>query len=356
MKPLLIIPAVALVAALASLHPRLAPQPAPATGSSSAVTLNNPALQNAPAVKECDLLAAHPDDALRRAPGVNDKELIPALAIPACEAALQTLPQEPRLLFQLGRAHIVSRSPTQAEPYLQQAAAAGYKPAMFYLAENILFTYWTSANTEQLQTAHQWLSTAKDDFEPAATRLHQLTFNRENFQNPVIVEAFYRDDLEPLQGSRALVAHYARGFDKALSMDFSPYGQTCRVMVNAAIQRDLASAAAGDPANFAYGLVNDGIQLVARVVLRFLDPVWRGDAQKYFDYLESLGERDGHVLAHGWGCSAPVTREVYAGLVHFARSATPLANYLKTMLDGHPKTVFLTAGPAADASAGQPTQ
>jgi hypothetical protein len=346
MKPLLLIPAVGVLAAVATLHPKLAPPPAGVTAQADASRPPDPALQNAPQVKECDQLAAHPDDPQRRAPGVADKELIPALAIPACEAALGILPQEPRLRFQLGRAHIVAKRSADAEPHLQQAAAASYKPAMFYLAENILFTYWTSAETTQLQAAHQWLTTAKDDFEPAATRLHQLTFDRQGFQSPVIVEAFYNDQIDQLQGSRALVAFYARGFDKAIAMDFSPYGQACRVMANAAIQRDLAAAAAGDPANIGYGLLNDGVKLVAGVVLKFLDPVWRGDPQKYFDYLESLGERDGHYLAHSWGCSAPVTRDVYAGLVHFARTPNPLGNYLKTMLDGHPKTLFLTSGPS----------
>ena len=55
---------------------------------------------------DCDRLAAHPDPALRVAgvAGVYLEEIDSAMAIGACEAAVASVPQEPRFRFQLGRA------------------------------------------------------------------------------------------------------------------------------------------------------------------------------------------------------------------------------------------------------------
>jgi TPR repeat protein len=58
----------------------------------------------APMVHDCDRLAAHPNDPSKVGIGLPWEKLEPALAIPACELALETAPDELRYRFQLGRA------------------------------------------------------------------------------------------------------------------------------------------------------------------------------------------------------------------------------------------------------------
>ena len=86
----------------------------------------NPALaqsagQDAP-VTDCDKYAANSLDPQRKAPGVNLVELNPALAMPACESAVQKYPDSARFMYQLGRAH--QRSDNDA------TAALWYRTAM----------------------------------------------------------------------------------------------------------------------------------------------------------------------------------------------------------------------------------
>src|SRR5262249_29456500 len=63
-----------------------------------------PSNQSVP-VTECDQLAASPFDANAVAPGVDAGGIEHARAVPACEEAVATYPESPRLRFQLGRAY-----------------------------------------------------------------------------------------------------------------------------------------------------------------------------------------------------------------------------------------------------------
>lgn len=82
---------------------------------------------------ECDRLAAHPDDPFRLAPGVSTSVMDRPAAIRACRAELAKSAGNPRLAYQLGRALTYDGRVTEALPYLEQSASAGYPQSLFVL-------------------------------------------------------------------------------------------------------------------------------------------------------------------------------------------------------------------------------
>src|SRR5712671_5940399 len=58
-----------------------------------------------PPVTACDTLTAHELDPQRKADGISFEKINPAVAIPACETAVNEFPDNDRLIFQLGRAY-----------------------------------------------------------------------------------------------------------------------------------------------------------------------------------------------------------------------------------------------------------
>ena len=85
---------------------------------------------------ECDRLAGSPTDPNRVGEGIGLYGIEPAEAIAACEKALASDPQNPHLLFNLGRAHdaasLVDKEPDQkaeAGRNFKAAADQGYPAA-----------------------------------------------------------------------------------------------------------------------------------------------------------------------------------------------------------------------------------
>jgi TPR repeat protein len=81
------------------------------------------------AVADCDRLAASPDDPQRAAPPVYSAKLDAAAAIRACDDAVKSQPDNPRLLFQLGRALDWNRQFALARAYYGAASDRNYAPA-----------------------------------------------------------------------------------------------------------------------------------------------------------------------------------------------------------------------------------
>jgi TPR repeat protein len=92
----------------------------------------------------CDLLAAHPDDPNRVAPGRERAEIAKdyAGAIVACEAAVARDPENPRLRYQLARVLGYSGQGKLAMPHREQAIAGRYPQALFVNG----FLYLTGQN------------------------------------------------------------------------------------------------------------------------------------------------------------------------------------------------------------------
>jgi len=82
-------------------------------------------------VTGCDLLAAHPDDPYKVAPGLKQSQIDLPTAIGACLAAVARDPENPRLNYQLGRVYGYSGQGEKATPYRDAALAADYPQALF---------------------------------------------------------------------------------------------------------------------------------------------------------------------------------------------------------------------------------
>jgi TPR repeat protein len=81
----------------------------------------------------CDVLAAHPDDPLKVAPGVRQSQVDLPTAIAACEAAVARDPENPRLRYQLGRTYGYSGQGEKAGVHRDAAVAANYPQALFVI-------------------------------------------------------------------------------------------------------------------------------------------------------------------------------------------------------------------------------
>lgn len=75
---------------------------------------------------ECDLQAGHPSDPERLSPGVPYEFLRPSVAIPACRAALEKDPGNPRIMTELARALLKAGEYDEALELNHKAADMGY--------------------------------------------------------------------------------------------------------------------------------------------------------------------------------------------------------------------------------------
>ena len=94
----------------------------------AATSLSTPAL-----VARCDLLASHPSDPDRVTSGVESADVDMRAAETACLLAHQAAPEHARTAYHLGRVIHYQKRHAQALPYLEKAAAAGYRQSIFVL-------------------------------------------------------------------------------------------------------------------------------------------------------------------------------------------------------------------------------
>jgi tetratricopeptide (TPR) repeat protein len=116
-------------------------------GSARAAGLPQPTFDKSKFSQEptaCDLLAAHPDDPNRVAPGRERAEIAKdyAGAIAACESAVARDPENPRLRYQLARVLGYSGQGKLAMPHREKAIAGRYPQALFVNG----FLYLTGQN------------------------------------------------------------------------------------------------------------------------------------------------------------------------------------------------------------------
>ena len=101
---------------------------------------------------ECDRLCGSPTDPQRVGPGIGLYGIDPVQAIPACEKALTEDLNNPRLLFNLGRAH-EARSIVEHLPDETAAAVQSYKAAadLSYPAAQVVAAqlYWYGIGLQQ---------------------------------------------------------------------------------------------------------------------------------------------------------------------------------------------------------------
>lgn len=97
----------------------------------SAETLQWDASKYSQEITPCDRAASHPSDPNKVAPGVPQAEMDLAAAIEACESAVAADPDNPRLQYQLARAHTYGGRAGKGWPHMQAAVAAEYPQALF---------------------------------------------------------------------------------------------------------------------------------------------------------------------------------------------------------------------------------
>ncbi len=162
-------------------------------------------------VEECDILAAHPDDPERYADGVADDEIVPKLAIMACEAALEEAPEEPRFRFQLGRALLAVGKKAEAFTHFQQASADDYAAAWAYLGDTYQYGLGVDANTQKAFDAYK--KSVALGFQIASTQIDQLQFNASMYTGEFL-SLFYSGDFDSItrksndQGIRSITRNY----------------------------------------------------------------------------------------------------------------------------------------------------
>ena len=122
-------------------------------GSARAAGLPQPTFDKSKFSQEptaCDLLAAHPDDPDRVAPGRERAEIAKdyAGAIAACESAVARDPENPRLRYQLARVLGYSGQGKLAMPHREKAIAGRYPQALFVNG----FLYLTGQNENPQDT------------------------------------------------------------------------------------------------------------------------------------------------------------------------------------------------------------
>jgi uncharacterized protein len=101
--------------------------------ASSALPMS-PARSGSAPVTECDRLAAADYDEVARAKPIYFQDMRGGDALSACQEAVRLYQNEPRFLFQLGRANQRTGNPHDAAELHQKAAAAGYIAANLSLA------------------------------------------------------------------------------------------------------------------------------------------------------------------------------------------------------------------------------
>lgn len=90
------------------------------------------------AVTECDRLAAHTEDPYKVSPGVSESAVDLPAAISACLKDVEADPQNPRLLYQLGRAQAYAGQIEASLPNLEKSVDAHYPQAQFVLGYLLL--------------------------------------------------------------------------------------------------------------------------------------------------------------------------------------------------------------------------
>lgn len=144
-------------------------------------------------VTECDMLAAHPEDPQRMADGVSDDDIVPRLAIMACEDAIASDLEEPRYAFQLGRALLAMGLKEKARNQFERAAKAGYAAAEAYIGDLYQFGYGVTQDSKK--AIEHYRKAVAGDFKIAENQIEQLTFDPSQYTGSAI-NALYTGDLQ----------------------------------------------------------------------------------------------------------------------------------------------------------------
>jgi len=134
-------------------------------------------------VTDCDVLAAHQDDKLRRSDGVEDAGVIPGLAVPACEenAASES---SPLVKFQLARAYFSAGRLDEAAKLFIEAADASHAVAAGYAGDAYLFGRGVEKDLDKARKYYQ--IAVAGGFEQAQPMIDAITFDASVYMIPMV--------------------------------------------------------------------------------------------------------------------------------------------------------------------------
>jgi len=244
-------------------------------------------------VKECDVLAAHPQDPQRVSEGVADDRIIPRLAIRACEGAVSEDATEPRFVFQLGRALLAARRKTESAAAFRKAASAGHAAGWAYLGDALQFGHGGAINYEQAREAYK---KARDGgFEPAGELVDQLVFLPDMYANVGsvgILEQLYSEKFDALGAS-------VRGGGQKWAARSYLFSLTQKLI------------------NECDGVINSR-NVVLLHTFRY-GAGWSADieAQPAIGIFHAVGEHDGRVFLKRHGCEGGIAKHVFRAIARF---------------------------------------
>lgn len=238
-------------------------------------------------VDECDLLAAHPNDPERLAEGVADDQIIPRLAMRACEAALRRQPNEARFVFQLGRALLAADRRQQAAQQFERAAQLNYGAGLAYLGDAFQFGHGVTANAARALELYR--RALERGFKPAEGQIEMLTFDPARFTNE-LPALLFRGETAPFADATSpastLYSVYLFGFVSTLV-------QECQALLPPAVMFPL-------------------------LIRRYPDG-WTPEVDVRFDVMRAgpAAEFDARAFVRRHGCDGPVAREMAGRITRF---------------------------------------
>jgi tetratricopeptide (TPR) repeat protein len=127
--------------------------------------------QDSASVRQCDGLAANPDDTARGSgvAGIRWELLDPVQAVPACRSATAARQDDPRLMYQLGRVLDKQGAFTEALSWYRKSADRGYPEAMNNLG--IMFTNGRGVARDDTQALRLFRKASDDGSADAITNL-----------------------------------------------------------------------------------------------------------------------------------------------------------------------------------------
>ncbi len=252
------------------------------------------------AIASCDNLVAHPNDSSRLGAGVPDDQVAIGRAIDACERAVKIEPENPRLLFQLGRAYWLAKRDRAAFATFVKSAKQQYGAAEKYIGDAYLEGRGLSEGEEQsAKTARVWYANAgRDGFSEANKAMKEaqvLDFDSDVFQVPRYMQSIYDKDFSQIE-SRAYFMGYLRGFIEELGGDKILYvDSNCKPLVTALGQAVLMlgqGLAYLESMKSKKDLVAGGISLLGSPVSK------------------DQGERDAVILVNRYHCDSEIARRI----------------------------------------------
>lgn len=242
-------------------------------------------------VTECDLLAAHPADPQRMADGIADDEIVPRLAIMACQTAIKRAPNDPRHQFHMGRAQLALGRKTEAKGYFDAAAKQNYAAAYAYLGDMYQFGLGVTADAA---TALSYYKRAlQGEFQPAEEQIKQLTFDPALFVSSAISQLHDRTFNIAATAKEPLLRNYV--FNVVLNSM-----EECGSFLKPA-------------------------SLARFYLFRYPKGSWSIEQEDDIMVMiqTSVGEFDAKTFLERYGCNGPVAKRVFANMDYYFASYKP---------------------------------